>query len=140
MDAESSDSDVSRANDDDYRIANGTLISVPSPLPPPSSKQALESSDAVQARLKELERVENHNVRKHEMLKEKRARKDMKIARRREAQDRKWQTILDARQKRDERIQARRKREDSAFNKFFLDMEGEEDVSLAFRPFQRITN
>jgi hypothetical protein len=110
MDPESSDSDVSVGGGDDYRFA--TPLTAPIPLPPPASKHALESSDAVQGRLDELQR----------------ARKDEKIQRRREVQDRKWSAILEARQRRDARIEARRRREDAAFSQFDHDLEDEEQV------------
>jgi hypothetical protein len=126
MDPESSDSDVSVGGGDDYRFA--TPLTAPIPLPPPASKHALESSDAVQGRLDELQRVEDHNVKKYELLRAKRARKDEKIQRRREVQDRKWSAILEARQRRDARIEARRRREDAAFSQFDHDLEDEEQV------------
>ncbi|OQU99796.1 hypothetical protein CLAIMM_05377 [Cladophialophora immunda] len=124
MDPESSDSDVSVGGGDDYRFASP--LTAPIPLPPPASKHALESPDAVQARLDELQRVEDHNVKKYEMLKSKRTRKDEKIRRRREIQDKKWALIMEARQRRDARIEARRKREDAAFAQFDHELEDEE--------------
>jgi hypothetical protein len=129
MEPESSDSDVSVGGGEDYRFASP--LTAPIPLPPPPSKHALESADAVQARLDELSRVETHNDKKYDLLKAKRQRKDEKIRRRREAQDKKWATILDARQRRDARIAARRKREDAAFTQFFEhDLDEEETVGL----------
>ncbi|KIW62202.1 hypothetical protein, variant [Phialophora macrospora] len=124
MDPESSDSDVSVGGGDEYRVASP--LTAPIPLPPPASKHALESSDAVQARLDELQRVEDHNVKKYDLLKAKRTRKDEKIRRRREIQDQKWNAILEARQRRDARIEARRRREDAAFSQFDHELEEEE--------------
>ncbi|OAP55517.1 hypothetical protein AYL99_10490 [Fonsecaea erecta] len=125
MDPESSDSDVSVSASEEYRHTGP--LTAPIPLPPPASKHALESSDAVQARLDELQRVEDHNVKKYDLLRAKRARKDEKIRRRREYQDKKWSLIMEARQRRDARIEARRRREDAAFAQFFdRDLEDEE--------------
>ncbi|KAK5366383.1 hypothetical protein LTS13_008144 [Exophiala xenobiotica] len=131
MEPESSDSDVSVGGGEDYRFASP--LTAPIPLPPPPSKHALESADAVQARLDELSRVETHNDKKYDLLKAKRQRKDEKIRRRREAQDKKWATILDARQRRDARIAARRKREDAAFTQFFEHDLDEEETNLRRR-------
>ncbi|KIW74435.1 hypothetical protein Z517_12375 [Fonsecaea pedrosoi CBS 271.37] len=125
MDPESSDSDVSVGGGDEYRFAGP--LTAPIPLPPPASKHALESSDAVQARLDELQRVEDHNVKKYDLLRAKRARKDDKIRRRREFQDKKWALIMEARQRRDARIEARRRREDAAFVQFDHELEDEEN-------------
>ncbi|EXJ57818.1 uncharacterized protein A1O5_12376 [Cladophialophora psammophila CBS 110553] len=124
MDPESSDSDVSVDRGDDFRFTGP--LTAPIPLPAPASKHALESSDAVQARLDELQRVEDHNVKKFDLLRAKRARKDDKIRRKRETQDRKWALIMEARQRRDARIEARRRREDMAFAQFDHDLEDEE--------------
>jgi hypothetical protein len=88
----------------------------------------LESPDAVQGRLDELQRVEDHNVKKYDLLKAKRTRKDEKIRRRREIQDQRWNAILEARQRRDARIEARRRREDAAFSQFDHELEEEESV------------
>lgn len=127
MDIESSDSDVSVGGGDEYRFASP--LTAPIPLPPPPSKHALESTDAVQARLNDLQRVEEHNIKKYDLLKAKRARKDEKIRRKREIQDKKWAAIVEARQRRDARIAARRKREDAAFAQFFEhDLDDEENV------------
>ena len=128
MNPESSDSDVSVGGGDEYRFASP--LTAPIPLPPPASKQSLESLEAVQARLDELLRVEDHNVKKYDLLKAKRARKDDKIRRRREIQDRKWTALLEARQRRDARIEARRRREDAAFSQFDHELEDEESVRL----------
>lgn len=128
MDPESSDSDVSMGGGEEYRFASP--LTAPIPLPPPASKHALESSDAVQARLDELQRVEEHNIKKYELLKAKRSRKDEKILRRREIQDKKWAAIVEARQRRNDRIEARRKREDAAFSQFDHELEEEESVRL----------
>ncbi|KIX94557.1 uncharacterized protein Z520_09603 [Fonsecaea multimorphosa CBS 102226] len=124
MDPESSDSDVSVGGGDEYRFASP--LTAPIPLPPPASKHALESPDAVQARLDELQRVEDHNVKKYDLLRAKRARKDEKIRRRRDIQDKKWALIVEARQRRDARIEARRRREDAAFAQFDHELEEEE--------------
>ncbi|EXJ54765.1 hypothetical protein A1O7_10106 [Cladophialophora yegresii CBS 114405] len=124
MDPESSDSDVSVGGGDEYRVASP--LTAPIPLPPPASKHALESPDAVQARLDELQRVEDHNVKKYDLLRAKRTRKDEKIRRRREVQDQKWAAIMDARRRRDARIEARRRREDAAFSQFDHELEEEE--------------
>ncbi|ETI20129.1 hypothetical protein G647_08163 [Cladophialophora carrionii CBS 160.54] len=124
MDPESSDSDVSVGGGDEYRLASP--LTAPIPLPPPASKHALESPDAVQARLDELQRVEDHNVKKYDLLRAKRSRKDEKIRRRREFQDQKWAAIIEARRRRDARIEARRRREDAAFSQFDHELEEEE--------------
>jgi hypothetical protein len=129
MDPESSDSDVSVGGGDEYRFASP--LTAPIPLPRPASKHALESSDAVQARLDELQRVDDHNVKKYNLLKAKRARKDDKIRRRREIQDKKWNAIQEARQRKDARIQARRRREDAAFTQFDHELEDEESVRVS---------
>lgn len=127
MDPESSDSDVSVGGGDEYRFASP--LTAPVPLPPPPSKHALESSDAVSARLDELLRVEEHNIKKYDLLKAKRNRKDEKIRRKREIQDKKIAAITEARRRRDARIEARRKREDAAFTQFDHELEDEESVS-----------
>lgn len=123
MDPESEDSDVS-ITDGDY----GASFSFPINLPPAPSKPSLENVDTITAHLKELERVEAHNVRKHERLKEKRARKDAKITRKRAAQDEKIKMIMDARARRDSRINQRRQRENIAFQRFYEDLDEEETV------------
>lgn len=128
MEPESSDSDVSVGGGDEYRFASP--LTAPIPMPPPASKHALESPDAVQARLNELQRVEDHNVKKNDLLKAKRNRKDEKIRGRREFQDKKWAAILEARQRRDARIDARRRREDAAFSQFDHELEEEENVRI----------
>ncbi|KIV97682.1 hypothetical protein, variant 2 [Exophiala mesophila] len=121
MEAESSDSDVSLGGGDDRGLT------APLPLPPPPSKHALESSDGVQHRLDQLSKVEEMNIRKYDILKAKRKRKDERIRHKRDLQDRKWATITEARRRRDARIEARRKREDAAFTQFFEhDLEDEE--------------
>ncbi|KAK6385844.1 hypothetical protein LTS17_001416 [Exophiala oligosperma] len=131
MDPESSDSDVSIGGGDEYRYASP--LTAPIPLPPPPSKHALESADAVQARLDELSRVETNNEKKYSLLKAKRQRKDEKIRRKREAQDKKWLAITEARKRRDARIAARRKREDAAFTQFFEHDLDDEETSLRRR-------
>lgn len=123
MDPESEDSDVS-ITDGDY----SSSFSFPINLPPAPSKPALENQDTVTAHLKELERVEAHNVRKHERLKEKRLRKDERIARKRAAQDEKIKAIMEARTRRDSRINLRRQRENIAFQRFYEDLDEEETV------------
>ncbi|KAL2408295.1 hypothetical protein ABEF93_000929 [Exophiala dermatitidis] len=135
MEPESSDSDVSVGGGDEYRFASP--LTAPIPLPPPPSRHALESSDAIQARLDELARVEEHNIKKYELLKAKRARKDDKIRRKREIQDQKWAAIVEARQRRDARIDARRTREDTAFSQFF-DHELEEEENSLRRRLKRL--
>lgn len=123
MDPESEDSDVS-ATDGDY----GSSFSFPINLPPAPSKPALENQETIAAHLKELERVEAHNVQKHERLKEKRARKDERIARKRLAQDEKIKVIMEARARRDSRVNQRRQRENIAFQRFYEDLDEEETV------------
>lgn len=77
--------------------------------------------------------MEEHNIKKYELLKAKRARKDDKIRRKREIQDQKWAAIVEARQRRDARIDARRTREDTAFSQFFdHELEEEENVGFSF--------
>ncbi|KAL2392518.1 hypothetical protein ABEF94_000094, partial [Exophiala dermatitidis] len=87
--------------------------------------------------LDELARVEEHNIKKYELLKAKRARKDDKIRRKREIQDQKWAAIVEARQRRDARIDARRTREDTAFSQFF-DHELEEEENSLRRRLKRL--
>lgn len=127
LDPESSGSDVSVTAGDDIRF--GSPLSTPTPLPPPPSKHAMESQDAVQARIRELQRVDDHNLKKHDLLKAKRSRKDDQIRRRREVEDRRIKALMDARARKDEKIAARRKREDAAFERFDLDLEEEEMAS-----------
>ncbi|KAI1613204.1 hypothetical protein EDD37DRAFT_607851 [Exophiala viscosa] len=131
MDPESSDSDVSAAGLDSSSFASP--ITTPIPLPPPPSKHALESPEAIEARLNELARVEAHNIKKYDLLKAKRVRKDEKIRRRREAQDKKWAAILQARERRDARIESRRRRENAVFSQFFDRDFDEEDDNLRRR-------
>jgi hypothetical protein len=126
MDPESSDSDISRTGEDPYRIASPPAM--PVQLPPPPPKHILESADNVQTRLRELTQVEDHNIRKLEMLLAKRRRKDEKIARKREMQDRKIKAIMNARERRDARINSRRAREDAAFRAVDDQIEEEEMV------------
>jgi len=71
--------------------------------------------DEVQARLDELERIEDHNAQKLKRLEAKRKRKDERIVRRRAMEDEKIRSVLDARARKDERIRSRRQREDDAF-------------------------
>lgn len=125
MEPESSDSDVSVGGSDEYRA-----LTAPLPLPPQPSKHALESSDGVQHRLDQLSKVEEMNIRKYDILKAKRKRKDERIRHKRDLQDRKWAAITEARRRRDARIESRRKREDAAFTQFFEhDLEDEETVA-----------
>jgi hypothetical protein len=126
MDPESSDSDVSVGGGDEYRFANQSTA--PLPLPPPPSKHALESPEAIQGRLDELQHADDHNAKKIELLRAKRFRKDDRIRRKREIQDRKWHAIFEARNRRDARIDARRRREDAAFAHFDQELEAEESV------------
>lgn len=123
MDPESEDSDVS-VTDGDY----SSSFSFPINLPPAPSKSSLENQDTITAHLKELERVEAHNVSKHGRLKEKRARKDARIAQKRAAQDEKIKLIMDARARHDSRINQRRQRENIAFQRFYEDLDEEETV------------
>ena len=124
MDPESSDSDISAIQSDGYRY--GSPPARPAALPQPASKYALESSDAVQARLRELDRIFDHNNKKQNQLQLKRRRKDERISRKREVQDKKWTTITEARTRHDTKIKTRRDREDAAFSKVFDDLEDEE--------------
>ncbi|KAK5079596.1 hypothetical protein LTR70_009277 [Exophiala xenobiotica] len=98
------------------------------PVGPPAapSKQALDSKDALSAHLGELERLEDHNNKKHDQVKEKRARMDNKIQLKRAAQDTKVKAIMDARSRRDERIKQWRAREDFAFQRFRKEFDEEE--------------
>lgn len=128
MDPESSDSDVSTTGDEHYRGASP--LAVPAQVPPPPPKHVLESADMVHARLRELNQVEDHNIRKQDTLLAKRRRKDERIARKRDIQDRKIKSIHDARERRDARTNARRAREDAGFKAVDDQMEDEETVSL----------
>ncbi len=127
IDRESSDSDVSVSIEDRNRGASP--VATPVQLSPPPPKHILELADNVQARLREINSVEDHNIRKQETLQAKRRRKDDKIARKRESQDRKIKAIYDARQRRDARINTRRAREDAAFRAVDDQIEEEETVS-----------
>lgn len=127
MDPETSDSDVSIVPGDHPR--SGSSAAIPATLPPPPPRQALESSGGVQDRLRELSQVEDHNIRKQDLLAAKRRRKDERVARKREIQDRKMKAIMDARQRRDSRIISRRSREDAAFRAIDQQIEEEENVS-----------
>ena len=139
MDPESSDSDVSAAGLDSSSFASP--ITTPIPLSPPPSKHALESPEAIEARLNELARVEAHNIKKYDLLKAKRVRKDEKIRRKREVQDKKWAAILQARERRDARIETRRRRENAVFSQFFdRDFDEEDDVSSEPHDFATATN
>lgn len=92
----------------------------------------MELSENIQQHLAELGRVEDFNIKKHKLLREKRARKDDKIARKRAAQDEKIKAIMTAREKRDNRLRKRREREDTIFQRFYDDLEEEENVSSIF--------
>lgn len=128
MDPEASDSDVSVVGSETYRPASppGTPVKVP------LASIRLESSDAVDSRLRDLNRVEDRNFAKLRLLKAKRQRMDDRIMQKREIQDRKWKAILDARQRRDNRIGARRAREDAEFKRVDEQLE-EEEMSLRRR-------
>lgn len=130
MDPESEDSDVS-GTEGDY----SSTFSFPINLPAAPSKPALENVDTITAHLKELERVDAHNVRKHERLKEKRARKDDRIARKRAAQDERIKAIMDSRARHDSRIAQRRQRENIAFQRFYEDLDEEETVRITHPGF-----
>jgi len=123
LDPESEDSDVSNPEGD---IASA--FALPISLPPAPSKQAMESPETISTHLHELERVEDHNVKKHNRLKDKRKRKDERIARKRAIQDEKIKAIMEARVRRDSRISLRREREDIAFTRFYETLEEEETV------------
>jgi hypothetical protein len=129
MDPESSESDVSVAGDGHYRGAAPPLTT-PLQLPPPPPKHVLESTENVETRLRELSHVDEHNFGKLDMLRAKRRRKDERIARKREAQDRKIRAIMDARERRDSRIQTRRAKEDAAFKAVDDQIEEEEMVCI----------
>lgn len=128
MDPEASDSDVSATGSDTYRASSPPAI----PAKVPLATIRLESSDAVDNRLRELTRVEDRNFAKLERLKAKRQRMDDRTMRKREIQDRKIKAIMDARQRRDNRIAARRAREDAEFKRVDEQLE-EEEMSLRRR-------
>jgi hypothetical protein len=86
----------------------GVHLAVLTILLPPPLQQDLESIDAVQARLQTLVQMEDHNNRKRELLSAKRRRKDKKIPRKGQYQDRKFEAIRDARKRQDARIKTRR--------------------------------
>lgn len=75
----------------------------------------LTALEDVQARLDELERIEDHNAQKLKRLEAKRRRKDERIVRRRAMEDEKLRSIIDARTRKDGRIRSRRQREDETF-------------------------
>jgi len=114
-------------------------FSHPIGLPAAPSKQALDSKEALSAHLDELERVEDHNNKKHDRVKENRIRMDDRILGKRAAQDAKIKAIMDARARRDERIKQRRTREDLAFQHFRESFDEEETVSTA-SGFPRFTD
>lgn len=123
MDPENEDSDVSSSEADLRGFER------PVGLPPAPSKQALENQQTISDRLSELESIENRNIQRHDLLKEKRARMDGRIARHRAAQDAKIRAIMDARARRDTLIMQRRSREDISFQRFYEELEDEETVS-----------
>lgn len=126
IDPESEDSDVSGAEDD-----VPTFV-LPVGIPPAPSKSSLGDQQFILIRLEDLERHENHNIKKHNRLKEKRQRMDEKIARTRAKQDEMIKNIMTARSRRDSRIKARRDREDIAYQRFYEDVEEEESVSQTY--------
>ncbi|KAK5086362.1 hypothetical protein LTR05_003530 [Lithohypha guttulata] len=120
MDPENEDSDVSSSEADLRGFER------PVGLPPAPSKQALENQQTLSDRLSELESIENRNIQRHDLLKEKRARMDGRIASHRAAQDAKIRAIMDARARRDTLIMQRRNREDISFQRFYEELEDEE--------------
>lgn len=112
MEPESEESDAPDA-DGDFGA-----FSFPVGLPAAPTQQVLDSKDALSAHLDELERLEDHINKKHDRVKEKRARMDNKIQLKRAAQDTKIKAIMGGRARRDERIKQRRAREDIAFQRF----------------------
>ena len=128
MDPESSDSDVSANGEGSYGPASP--LAVPVQLPPPPPKHILESANNVQIRLGYLNDVDEQNGRKQNLLAGKRRRKDDRVMRKREIQDRKIKAIMDARERRDSRTMARRAREDAAFRAVDNQADEEEHVSL----------
>jgi hypothetical protein len=105
-------------------------MAAPRQLPQISSPRILNSLDEVQARLDELERIEDHNAQKLKRLEAKRKRKDERISRRRAMEDEKIKSVLDARARKDERIRNRRLREDEVFRGADKQLGVEELVSL----------
>ncbi|ETN43271.1 uncharacterized protein HMPREF1541_02430 [Cyphellophora europaea CBS 101466] len=123
MEPEGYDSDVSATASDRYRAASPPAI----PAKFPVAMGRLESSEAVDARLRDLNHVENQNNAKLERLRAKRKRMDERIAQKRDVQDRKIKAIMDARQRRDSAIAARRAREDAEFRRVMEQVDEEED-------------
>jgi hypothetical protein len=107
-------------------------IAAPRQLPQISSPRILTALEDVQARLDELERIEDHNAQKLKRLEAKRRRKDERIVRRRAMEDEKLRSIHDARARKDERVRSRRQREDEAFRGADKQLGVEELVSLYF--------
>jgi hypothetical protein len=100
-----------------------------------SSPRILTALEDVQARLDELERIEDHNAQKLKRLEVKRRRKDERIVRRRNMEDERIKSVLDARVRKDERIRSRRQREDEAFRGADKHLGVEELVSLGLSTF-----
>lgn len=110
-------------------------IAAPRQLPPVSSPRILTALEDVQARLDELEQIEDHNAQKLKRLEAKRRRKDERILRRRTMEDEKMRSVLEARVRKDERVRSRRQREDEAFRGADKHLGVEELVSLGFSTF-----
>lgn len=122
MDQEEEGSDVSGAEGESLHFDR------PVQIPPAPSKQALDSQQQIQDRLAELEHFENTNIQRHNKLRDKRARMDDRIGRKRAAQDLRWRAIMDGRARRDSMITQRREREDVAYQRFYDELEEEETV------------
>ena len=133
MDPESSDSDVSVTEED----RRASPLAFPMQPPPPPPKHILESADGVQNRLRDLSHVDDHNLRKLELLHAKRKRKDDRTAHKRGIQDRKIKAILDARERRDARLNNRRSREDASFRVVDDQMVAEQTVRLSRNSLSR---
>jgi hypothetical protein len=128
LDPEGSDSDVSVTTGYGYRQPSPPAVPTRIPLAP----ARLDSSDALDGRIRELQMIEDRNASKQKRLRDKRRRMDDKIIQKREAQDRRIKAIYEARQRRDSRIAARRAREDAEFRRIDEQQE-EEETSLRHR-------
>lgn len=127
MDPEAEGSDVSGIEGESLSFDR------PMQIPPAPSKQSLEHQQHIQDRLAELEHYENTNIQRHNKLREKRARMDDRISRKRAAQDAKWRVVMEARARRDMQIKQRREREDIAYQRFYDELEEEETVGVSCR-------
>lgn len=106
-------------------------IAVPQKLPPKQLGHPLGPSATMQQYLADLYNIEKLNIKKYELLKIERARKDSKIAWTRAVQDEEIQAVIIARVRRDVQILEQREREDSTYHHLLERLEEERIVGLA---------